>query len=227
MSSLKLCAVPVRTVMFRPICAYCGKSEKHYAHCDVKLAVLACGDPEHQAWADRDAQAWLGRNRSVRPKHYREDPLFKDTDLLLRDIVVPRSSGAIDREGWTIRKPYCDDAAMITFYAEEGVWLVPVGNASEDIVKAIPVSDLKLSLPEDKHGLVDAFELRLKAGFYRAAVRAYEEALQQQNEMEEPTADADAAHVEDNIVRRFHPQHGVYRVFVPPVQPTESEPTTV
>ena len=252
MSSLKLCAVPVRTVMFRPICAYCGKSEKHYAHCDVKLAVLACGNPEHQAWADRDAQAWLGKHRHVRPKHYREDPLFKDTDILLRDVVVPRTraaqcddcggraayplgggpecakcAGTPDHEGWTIRKPYCDDAALITFYADEGVWLVPVGNASEDLVKCIPVSNLKLSLPEDKHGLVDAFELRLKAGFYRAAMRAYEEALQQQNEMEEPTTAAAAPRVEDNIVHRFHPQHGVYRVFVPPVQPTESEPTTV
>jgi hypothetical protein len=252
MSSLKLCAVPVRTVMFRPVCAYCGKSEKYYANCDVKLAVLACGNPEHQAWADRDAQAWLGRNRSVRPKHYREDPLFKETELLSRDVVVPRKraaqcdecggraaypsgggqecakcTGTPDHEGWTIRKPYCDDAALITFYADIGVWLVPVGNVSEDLVKAIPVSDLKLSLPEDKHGLVDAFELRLKAGFYRAAMRAYEEALQQQNEMEEPTAGAAAPRMEDNIVHRFHPQHGVYRMFVPPLPPTESEPTTV
>ena len=107
------------------------------------------------------------------------------------------------------------------------MWLVPVGNASEDLVKAIPVSDLKLSLPEDKHGLVDAFELRLKAGFYRAAMRGYEEALQQQNEMEEPTAGAASPRMEDNIVQRFHPEHGVYRMFVPPLSPTESEPTTV
>ena len=227
-TSLKLCAVPVRTVMFRPICAYCGKSEKHYALCDVQLAVLACGDPEHQAWADRDAQAWLGRNGRVRPKHYKEDPLFKDTDLLLREIVVPRSSGAIDHEGWTIRKPYCDDAALITFYADKDVWVVPVRNASEDIIKHIPVSDLKLSLPEDKHGLVDAFELRLKAGFYRAAMRAYEEALQQQKEMEEPTEEAAAPRAEDNIVHRFHPEHGAYRVFVPPsVEPSASDPVPV
>ena len=222
---LKLCAVPVRTVMFRPICAYCGKSERHYALCDVQLAVLACGDPEHQAWADRDAQAWLGRHGCVRPKHYREDPLFKETELLSRDIAVPRSSGAIDREGWTIRKPYCDDSALITFYAAKEVWVVPVGNASEVLEKAIPVSDLKLSLPEDKHGLVDAFELRLKAGFYRDAVKAYDEALEQQKEMEEPTAGALAPQAEDNIVRMFHPEYGVGRMFVPPsVEPSGSDP---
>ena len=104
---------------------------------------------------------------------------------------------------------------------------MPVGNVSEDLVKAIPVSNLKLSLPEDKHGLVDAFELRLKAGFYRAAVRAYEEALQQQNEMEEPSANADAPQPEDNIARMFHPQYGYGRIFVPPVPPAASEPTPV
>ena len=247
---LKLCALPVRTVLFRPICAYCGKSERHYALCDVQLAVLACGDPEHQAWADRDAQAWLGRNGHVRPKQYREDPLFKDTSLLLREIVVPRTraaqcddcggraaypwgggpecgkcAGTPDHQGWAIRKPYSDDAALITFYAAKGVWVVPVGNASEDIIKHIPVSELKLSLPEDKHGLVDAFDSRLKAGFYRAAMRAYEEALLRQKEMEEPSVGALAPRAEDNIVTRFHPQHGAYRVFVPPsVEPSASDP---
>lgn len=227
MSSLKLCALPVRTVMFKAICAYCEKCEEYYAHCDVQLAVLACGDPEHQAWADRDARAWLGRHSLVRAKDYREDPLFKDTDLLSRNVVVKRSSGVIDRGGWTIRKPYFHDAALITFYTTEEVWAVPVGNASEEVVKAIPVSELKLSLPEDKHGLVDAFELRLKAGFYRAAMLAYEEALEAQKEMEEPTEEAAAPSVEDNIVSAFHPEHGYGRVFVPPERPTESEPTTV
>lgn len=247
---LKLCAVPVRTVMFRPICAYCEKSEKHYAYCDVQLAVLACGDPQHQAWADRDAQAWLGRNGRVRPKHYREDPLFKDTDLLSRDVAVPRAraaecdacggraaypsgggpkcatcTGTPDREGWVIRKPYYDDAALITFYAAKDVWVVPVGNASEDLVKSIPVSELKLSLPEDKYGLVDAFELRLKAGFYRAAMRAYEEALQQQKEMEEPTADALKPQAEDYIIDAFHPEYGYGRVFSPPMPSVAGEPT--
>ena len=224
---LKLCAVPVRTVMFRPICAYCQKPERHYAFCDVQLAVLACGNPEHQAWADRDAQAWLGRNGRVRPKHYREDPLFKETDLLSRDVAVPRSSGAIDREGWTIRKAYCEDAALITFYAAKGVWVVPVGNADEDIIKAIPVSELKMSLPEDKHGLVDAFELRLKAGFYSEAMQAYELALQQQKEMEEPTAEAAAPQAEDNIRTTFHPEYGHGRVFVPPLPPLTTDPVTV
>lgn len=225
MSSLKLCAVPVRTVMFRPICAYCGKKEEHYAECDVQLAVLACGDPEHQAWADRDAEAWLGRRQSVRPEKYREDPLFKDTDLLSRDVVVPRSSGAIDHEGWKIRKPYCEDAALISFYADKGVWVVPVRNASEDIEKHIPVSDLKMSLPEDKHGLVEMFELRLKAGFYRAAMQAYEEALQQQKDMQPPTAGPVAPEAEDYIIDAFHPEYGYGRVFSPPMPSVAGEPT--
>lgn len=224
-SPVKLCAVPVRTVLFRPICAYCGKSEKHYANCDVQLAVLACGNPEHQAWADRDAQAWLGRHGYVRPKHYREDPLFKDTNLLSREVVVPRSSGAIDREGWVITKPYIDESALICFDKSEQLWTVHVSNTAEEIVKRISVRDLKLSLPEDKHGLVDAFELRLKRGFYRAAMRAYDEALEQQKEMNEPTAEAAAPRVEDSIVPAFHPTYGYGRVFVPPsATPSASDP---
>jgi hypothetical protein len=113
----------------------------------------------------------------------------------------------------------------MSFYEAKGVWVVPVGNASEDIMKHIPISDLKLSLPEDKHGLVDAFELRLKAGFYRAAMLGYEEALKQQNDMDEPSVGALAPRLEDRIVRMFHPEHGAYRVFMPPSEaPSASDP---
>ena len=227
MSSLKLCAVPVRTVMFTPVCAYCGKSEEHYANCDVQLAVLACGNPEHQAWADRDAQAWLGRHGYVRPKHYREDPLFKETDLLSREVAVKRSAGPTDFEGWVITKPYYGESAHVYFRDSDAVWTIHVSKPSEELVKRIPVGDLKMSLPEDKHGLVDAFELRLNAGFYKDAMQAYEEALEAQKEMEDPNAGALVEKVEDYIIGVVHPTCGKGRVFMTPVMPTESEPTIV
>ena len=226
---IKLAANPVRTVMFSPTCAYCGKPEKHWVYCDVQLAVLACGDPEHQAWADRDAQAWLGRHGYVRPKHYREDPLFKETDLLSREVAVKRSSGEIELDGWIIRKPYVDDAALMTFYAAKEQWVVPVGNASEDIIKAIPVSELKMSLPEDKHGLVDAFEAKLIHGFYRAAMKAHEEALEAQKEMENPGSTGPRNELADCFEYRLHPVHGPMRVFSPPpvqVVPAEVDPSS-
>jgi hypothetical protein len=251
---IKLAATPIRTVMFRPSCAYCGKPEKHWVNCDVQLAILACGDPEHQAWAERDAQAWLGRTENVKPKHYRQDPLFQLTDLLSRDVAVPRTraaqcdacggraaypsgggpkcakcAGTPDREGWTISRPHVDDAALMSFCREEGLWAVPVCNRDEPIRKYIPVRDLKMSLPEEKHGLVDAFEARLKAGFYSTAMRAHEEAVEAQKEMENPGSTGARREIADYFEYRLHPVHGPVRVFSPPsVQevPAEVDPSS-
>lgn len=222
---LKLCALPVRTVMFRPVCAYCGKPEEHYAHCYIKLAVLACGDPEHQAWADRDAEAWLGRHKYVRYKHYKEDSLFQLTDLLSRDVTVKRSSGEIEMDGWVITKPSVDEPALLCFREFDGLWVIPVIKSEEGIQKHIPVRDLKMSLTEDKHGLVDAFEAKLVAGFYLPAMRAYEAALEAQKEMEEPTTAALLPQAEDYIVPALHRDYGVCRMFVPPSPaPSASDP---
>lgn len=256
---LKLCALPVRTVMFRTICAYCGKPATEYEYCDTQLAVLACEDLTHQMWARRDAEAWLGRHRYVRPEKYMKDPLFTDTDLLSRDVAVPRTraaecdacggrsaypsgggpkcakcAGTPDRDGWVITEPNFDESALICFREGDGLWTVHVTKvsdqgvklkASDQLVKRIHVRDLKMSLPEDKHGLVEAFELRLNVGFYSAAMRAYEEALQQQKELEEPTAGALAPQAEDNIVPAFHPTYGYGRVFMPPsAPPSASDP---
>ena len=213
---IKLVASPVRTVMFSPTCAYCGKPETHWVDCDVQLAILACSDPEHQAWAERDAQAWLGRNQCVSPTDYRKDPLFQLTGLLSCDIAVSRSSGAIDLDGWTISKPHLDDAAHARFYTQKGQWVVPVGNETECIKKHIPVRDLKMSLPEDKHGLVDTFEAKLIHGFYRTAMEAHEEALQAQSEMENPGSTGPRNELADCFEYRLDPVHGPIRVFSPP-----------
>ena len=69
--------------------------------------------------------------------------------------------------------------------------------SEDDLQKHIPVRDLKMSLPEDKHGLVDAFEARLIRGFYVPEMQAYEEALESQKEMEEPTTAALLPQAED------------------------------
>lgn len=221
---VKLSAVPIRTVMFRPNCAYCGKPEDHYAHCDFRLAILACKDPEHQAWSNRDAEAWMGRNKIVNHKDYRQDPLFQSTDLLLRCVPVRRSSGEIEIDGWRIFLTSSADA-LIRFREYDGLWVIPVIKSEEDIKKYIPVRDLKMSLTEDKHGLVDAFEARLIRGFYIPAMEAYEEALEAQKEMEEPTAAALVPQAEDYIVPALHSEYGICRVFVPPsVEPSASDP---
>lgn len=220
---VKLCAVPTRTVLFRPICSYCGKKENFYANCAYQLSVLACSNAEHQQWAERDAKAWLHRNGSVKPKHYRNDPLFKETDLLSAEIAVKRSSGEIELHGWTIIEPSFDQPALVRF--SEGRWLIPVIKCEEDIQKHIPVEELKMSLTEDKHPLVDAFEAKLETGFYKEEAEAYEEALQRQMEMDNPSAYALSPQPEDYIVNAVHPEYGNYRVFVAPsAPPSASDP---
>lgn len=191
--------------MFQPICAYCGKAESFYAQCDFRLAVLACDDSEHQRMAERDAKSWLHKNGRVRREDYTQDPLFHDTDLLTRDVHVPRNSGNIDKEGWKIRNPSYTDYAFVQY--DKGKWYIPV--IKEDgLQKGIKIQDIKLSLPEEKHALVDAFEAKLIQGFYLAESLAYDEAKRLQGEQ-------DNSVVQGNIQPCIHPVYGVGRVFVP------------
>jgi hypothetical protein len=207
-----LCSWPVRTVMFRPICAYCGKEESFYAHCEFRLAVLACDNPEHRILAKRDANSWLHKNGRVRREDYTKDPLFQETELLTTDVHVIRSSGEVEAEGWMIRASRYDDHANIKLC--EGAWYVPVIK-KEQFQKSIQVQELKLSLPEDKHALVDAFEAKLTEGFYLAESLAYDEAKRLQEEQDNPAPSSTKTVPEDNIQPLFHPIYGIGRVFMP------------
>lgn len=209
---VQLCARPVRTVMFHPNCAYCGKSANHFSFCLYQLAVLACDDIEHKRCAERDAKAWLGRNGYVRPKEYKDDPLF----LAVTDcVVVRRSSGIIEQEGWKVAKASYSDPAVASHI--EGKWYLPVVNDHQDLRKYIIVQELKLSLPEHDHHLVDAFEARLIAGFYTTEMQIYEMLEQDQASIENPTNTSLAPPIEENIVPSFHEEYGYGRVFIPTV----------
>lgn len=218
-----LCAWPTRTVLFRPICAYCGKEESFYAYCDFRLAVLACDDPEHRLLAERDAKSWLHKNGLVRHNDYTQEPLFQETDLLTRDVHVPRSSGKIDTEGWKIQTPSYVDYAFVRLGGDEKKWHIPV--IKEDLLqKCIKIQDLKLSLPEDKHALVDAFEAKLVHGFYLAESLAYDEAKKLQEEQDNPVASSTKPLTQDNIQPCIHPVYGIGRVFVPEAGPAQGDP---
>jgi len=208
-----LCAWPIRTVLFRPICAYCGKKESFYADCEYRLAVLACDDPEHRRMAQRDANSWLHKNGRVRPDIYRQEPLFHETHILITDVKVPRTSGEVDAEGWRIARPSLDNLALIQF--NHGKWHIPVINEEKDIRKWIRTEDLKLSLPAHKHALVDALEEKLVRGFYLADSLAYDEARRLQEENDNPAPSSTAPLAQDNIQTCIHPVYGIGRVFVP------------
>jgi len=193
-------AYPIRLVMFRPLCLYCGKPETYSATCDYQLGILAC--EEHKAWADNDSKAWLDRNRRVRAKDYIREPLFQETHILYIDVKVKRTGGTIDLEGWRI-----EDGENAYIQHIENIWAIPVRNNKIDRFKYIPLEDLKMSLPEDKHPLVDALDARLETGLYSAERLEYEKLY---------NASHEAPKEDPNIRVVVHKEYGVGRVFDPP-----------
>jgi hypothetical protein len=134
------------------------------------------------------------------------------------DVHVPRSSGSTDTEGWRIAGPSFDNPAFIQLNKDK--WHIPVINEEKDIRKCIRIEDLKRSLPEDKHALVDALDAKLVEGFYLAESLAYDEAKRLQEEHDNPTASSSKPIPEEFIHPLFHPVYGLGRQFVPPRQET-------
>ena len=180
----KLWQTPMRMVMFSPACQYCGQKDTHYEPVGDQLAMLAC--ETHKHLAQRDARAWCQRRGIVLFRDAKKEALFVQGELLGIDIKVRRSSGEI-QAGWSIMRPICAD---IPCHLENkgGVWVIRAVNEELDLSRPLVVADLKLSLPEAMHGLVDDFVAKLEAGFYKAENDAFKAA-----QWEDTAADATAA----------------------------------
>lgn len=215
-SQVKHAVEPIRIALFRPNCLYCDKPYTYYSECVYKFGVIAC--KEHTKMAERDAKAWLHRNKRVKYNDYLEDPLFQRTDLLRATIKVKRTSGVIDESGWIILKPIFGTDALLEYV--EGTWCIPVIHMEQDIKKYIPVVELKMSTTESE--LVDAFISRLDTGFYLREAEAYEEALILEQAMENPNNNS--TKVEDNIRHIYHPIYGIGRMYVPSKVETAANP---
>lgn len=196
-------AYPIRLVMFRPLCLYCGKPETYTATCNYQLGILAC--EEHKAWADNDSKAWLDMNGCVRAEDYTQEPLFQETDILHTDVKVKRKGGTIDEQGWKIEHPRHGNYAYIKNI--ENIWAIPVTKNDDNLYKYIPLEDLKMSLPEDKHALVDALNAKLSSGLYSAERLEYDKLYSPLHK--EPKEEA-------NIHEVVHSVYGAGRVFTPP-----------
>lgn len=214
--SIRICAYPIRTVMFRPNCLYCGASASYYKDCDVQLSTIACEKEEHRCWAKRDAFAWLHRHKRVRRKDYEKEPLFCETTLLTDLIKVRRTSGDLESD-WKVQPPSYETHAHIA--CVEGIWSIPVWKRNiedpgESIQKYVPLESLKMSLPEEQHVLVDELVVKLDAGLYTEAAAAHDAAAVEQEAMD--AAAPPPPPPVDYIETRFHAEHGEVRVFNPP-----------
>jgi len=168
MSVSKLWNVPMGMVWVRPGCQYCDKKDTHYERVGVQLALLACDT--HKELAKRDAKAWCHRRGFVMFRDAKKEPLFVQGELLGIDIKVRRYSGEV-QEGWTLARPTFDQPNHLE--NREGVWMIRAMNDALDLSRPLNVVDLKLSLPEGLHGLVDDFLAKLQAGFYKAENDAF------------------------------------------------------
>ena len=215
--SIKVCADPIRTVMFRPNCLYCGASASYYSDCDVQLSTIACDNQEHRRWAKRDALAWLHRRKWVRRKDYEKEPLFCETTLLTDLIKVRRTSGDVESD-WRVQEFSYENHAHIA--RVEGFWSISaykpeVEEPQKYIQKYVPLESLKMSLPEEQHALVDDLVAKLDAGLYTEFAAEHDAAAVEQEAMEAVVPSATPP--VDYIETRYHPEHGEVRVFNPPL----------
>ena len=214
--SLRVCAYPIRTVMFRPNCLYCGASASYYSDCDVQSSTIACDNQEHRIWAKRDALAWFYRHNRIRRKDYEKEPLFCETTLLTDLIKVRRTSGDVESD-WRVQAFSYESHAHIA--RVEGIWSIPVWQRisekpDEYIQKYVPLESLKMSLPEEQHVLVDDLVVKLDAGLYTEAAAAHDAAAVEQKAMD--AAAPPPPPPVDYIETRYHAKHGEVRVFNPP-----------
>jgi hypothetical protein len=203
--------------MFRPNCLYCGASASYYKDCDVHLSTIACENQEHRRWAKRDAFAWLHRHNRIRRKDYEKEPLFCETSLLTDLIKVRRTNGDVESD-WRVQAFSYDNHAHIA--RVEGIWSIPACKPDVEepqiyIQKYVPLESLKMSLLEYQHVLVDDLLAKLDAGLYTEAAAAHDAAAVEQASMD--AAVPPAAPPVDYIETRYHSEHGMVRVFNPPL----------
>jgi len=145
-------------------------------------------------------------------KDFVKEPLFQETEILSSVVKVKRSSGIIEDEGWTIKKSTIFDPVFIR--VENGKWYIPVYKALDEIVKNIDVKDLKMSLPEDKHYLVDTFYQKVEMGFYSEELLSHNEAREAQNKLDEVHKSTGLLTIMQPVCEMvFHPKYGYGRVF--------------
>ena len=215
--SIRICAYPIRTVMFRPNCLYCGASAAYYKECEFQLSTIACKNEEHQRWAKRDAFASLHRHKWVRRQEYEKEPLFRETALLTALIKVRRTSGDVESD-WLIPNPSYDNPQHIVCI--QGIWHIPawqpdMSNLDESPRKYVPLESLKMSIPDEQHGLVDDLIDKLLEGFYTEFAAAHDAAAVEQASMDAVVAPPPPP--VDHIETRYHAEHGEVRIFNPPV----------
>lgn len=162
----RLSAEPMESMLETANCQYCDRPHTHFEVVTYLFGIHACDD--HKPLAQRDAKAWMHKKGLVRWRDAIKDPLFTEAeDLLFSNILVRRTNGTVE-SNWTLCKPWVGLGEPVSVKRSErsGKWSMMAIQDDTESLRDILVEDLKLSLMEEEHWLVDAFIERLEAGFY-------------------------------------------------------------
>lgn len=171
MALLKTFALPESSSSMLSDCSYCGVTTDNNCG-SVQVTNLewinAC--KKHHALATRDARAAMDRLEIVPWYVIHNNPLFA---ALPARFIVRRSNGDLDND-WSIMTvaSYRD---MRKIWRYKGAWSIKATNP-EDVTKAVPIIDFKLSLPVEQHHLVDDLISLLDEGVFHAEAVAFGEA---------------------------------------------------
>jgi len=215
--SKKPYSYPIRLTFQPQMCHYCENKNTGTILVEHLFGIMYCD--EHKGVATRDINAWLAAEKIIRLSDVSDDPLFIEGGLLERDLCVRRSNGVIDTLGWKLHKHTHFDPAFILYDLADG-WWIKAYNEDIDRKRGLRIKDLKLSLPEEQHFLVDLFIVRLENGLYNSELVAFNEAVEQwkkvTSEAENPSTTIQKEAKSSPIVDIYAHGIGFGRMFIPP-----------
>jgi len=141
---------------FHPGCYKC-------AYCQVKTQKALClrTYPQtnwrfifycdaHTADAEDDMRSILKK----RGYHKQCDVLKQPVFAVLPENLVKKSPWGIGI-GWFLNTSLWGDSIDLVYQEKDGTWVIAIDNVTPNIATYMPVSELKMSLPNEHHGLVD------------------------------------------------------------------------
>ena len=167
-----LFASPMRTQFSRPQCQYCTSKNSHSEWVNDEMSILACD--MHKGLAVRDSRAWCAVQGRVQWFDAINEPMFTEGGILAGNEVKFRRGTGVIEDDWQISG---SKANFLKRSNDSGQWTIQVTQKYTGLTRSMAIDDLKLTLPEDKWELVDAFIRRLEAGFYKAEYDSFTKAI--------------------------------------------------
>ena len=218
------CSEPSSLVMRQRICDYCRARQyvgdenvpSNDGTVSIKLnfGILSCA--EHKAWAERDCNAYLGRNKRLEiDDALTIVPIREFLDALRTragGFPVLRSSGDID-QGWELLRP----TVLQPHHIEKtlaGNWcfLANAIDKERDLEKRVRINDylrddMAALFPAGFKDIVEAALASLEDGFYKDEVREWTELSNEPDNGRLPDI--------PQIKHVLHSSGVIYREFVP------------